>query len=157
MLSVMKMISEKQMHILRNLYEQAKSLKVYTIEKTQEELAKELNITRQALSMHLKILKEKNLIRTGRGFIDLTDKALRIIGKAGEEAFVLIKVKPRHRESVFEMIKKMNVDRVYRVTGENDIIAVLEAKNLKDFLREVSKLDGIEKTSTYTVIEMFQR
>ncbi len=151
------MISEKQMQMLRRLYEQARSLKVYTVEKTQEELAKELNITRQALSIHLKILKEKNLIRTGRGFIDLTDKALRIIGKSGEEAFVLIKVKPKNREAVFEKIKNMKIDRVYRVTGEDDIITVLEIKNLKDFLREVSKLDGVERTSTYTVIEMFQR
>ncbi len=151
------MISEKQIRILRSLYEQSRSLKVYTVEKTQEELAKELKITRQALSVHLKVLKEKNLIRTGRGFIDITDKALRIIGKAGEEAFVLIKVKPKNREFVFEKIKKMKIDRAYRVTGESDIIVVLEAKNLKDFLREVSKLRGVEKTSTYTVIEMFQR
>ena len=151
------MISEKQIRILKNLYEQSRSLKVYTVEKTQEELAKELKITRQALSVHLKVLKEKNLIRTGRGFIDITDKALRIIGKAGEEAFVLIKVKPKNREFVFEKIKKMKIDRAYRVTGESDIIVVLEAKNLKDFLREVSKLRGVEKTSTYTVIEMFQR
>ncbi len=66
----------RQLKLLRKLYEEGKTIEVHTVEKTQDELSKELGITRQALSNHLKVLKELGYIRTGRGFIDLTEKAL---------------------------------------------------------------------------------
>lgn len=150
------MLTEKQLGVLRRLYEHSRSIKVHTTLKTQERIASDLGITRQGLSTHLKILREKGLIRTGRGFIDLTDKALKEIGKMGDEAFVIIKVKPKFREKVFEDIRRLDVERVYRITGDIDIIAVIDIEALNPFLKSVSKIEGVEGTSSHVVVEMYQ-
>jgi DNA-binding Lrp family transcriptional regulator len=150
------MTSEKQLQVLRKLYESARSLKVHSTQKTQAELAAELGISRQALSAHLRELRERGLIRTGRGFIDLTDKALAEIGKFGEEAFVLLRVKPRYRDEAYRKLRSLPAERVYRVAGEYDVIAVVAALKLREFLDGASKLKGVEETSSHVVIEMYQ-
>ncbi len=150
------MVTEKQLSILRRLYRHSRSLKVYSTTLKQETLAKELGISRQALSSHLRELREQGYLRTGRGFIDITDKALAEIGKAGDEAFVLIRVKPSARKKVFNKIKNLSHERIYRVTGNYDIIAVVDVEQLKEFLDGVERLEGIEVTSSHVVIEMHQ-
>ncbi len=149
-------MSEKQLQVLRKLYEGARSLKVHSTHRTQAELAAELGISRQALSAHLRELREQGLIRTGRGFIDLTDKALAEIGKFGEEAFVLLKVKPAYREATYRRLRSLPAERVYRVAGEYDVIAVVPASRLREFLDAASKLKGVEATASHVVIEMYQ-
>ncbi|NOZ59615.1 MAG: Lrp/AsnC family transcriptional regulator [Euryarchaeota archaeon] len=150
------MVSEKQLQVLRKLYEGARSLKVHSTQKTQAELAAELGISRQALSAHLRELRERGLIRTGRGFIDLTDRALAEIGKFGEEAFVLLKVKPAYRDETYARLRALPAERVYRVAGEYDVIAVVPVAKLREFLDEVAKLEGVEATASHVVIEMYQ-
>ncbi|GBE54124.1 MAG TPA: Lrp/AsnC family transcriptional regulator [Euryarchaeota archaeon] len=150
------MVTQKQVSILRRLYRHARSLKVYSTTLKQEALARELGISRQALSSHLRELREQGYLRTGRGFIDITDKALVEIGKAGDEAFVLIRVKPSSRKKIFEEIRKLNSERIYRVTGNLDIIAVVDVEKLKEFLNGVERQEGIEVISSHVVIEMHQ-
>ncbi len=150
------MTTEKQLRVLRKLYESSKSLKVHSALKTQEELAKELGISRQALSMHLRQLREQGLIRTGRGFIDLTDRALAEIGRLGEEAFVLVRVEPKHRGDVYRKLCTSPVERVYRVAGEYDIIAVLRAEKLGEVLNLLGEAEGVTETASHVVIEMHQ-
>ncbi len=150
------MTTERQLRVLRKLYECSKSLKVHSVQKTQEELAKELGISRQALSMHLKQLREQGLIRTGRGFIDLTDRALAELGRPGEEAFVLVKVEPRHRSGVYRRLCASPVERVYRVAGEYDIIAVMRAEKLAEVLNMLGEAEGVVRTASHVVIEMHQ-
>jgi DNA-binding Lrp family transcriptional regulator len=152
----MAMLTEKQLGILRTLYEGSRSIKVHTTRRRQEDLAEELGITRQALSSHLKALKEAGLIRTGRGFLDLTDRGLKEIGKMGEEAFVLLKAEPNRREEVFEALKKLPHERLYRVTGDIDIMAVVDVEALNEFLKGASRIRGITSTSSHVVIEMHQ-
>jgi DNA-binding Lrp family transcriptional regulator len=96
------------------------------------------------------------MLRTGRGFLDLTDKALKEIGKAGEEAFVMVTVEPNRREEVTEKVKSLGFERLYRVTGEVDLVAVVDVESLKEFLRDVSSIPGVTGTSSHVVIEMFQ-
>lgn len=150
------MLTEKQLHILRRLYNDSKSLKVHTTQKKQDELAFDLGISRQALSTHLKTLKDSGHIRTGRGFMDITDRALKEIGKMGDEAFVMIKINPSHRETVFLGLKKSLAERIYRTAGEYDIVAVVDMENLNDFLKEAASQEGLEETSSHVVIEMHQ-
>ncbi len=142
--------------MLRKLYESARSLKVHSTQKTQSQLAAELGISRQALSLHLRELREHGLIRTGRGFIDLTDKALAEIGRFGEEAFVLLRVKPRYRDEAYCRLRSLPAERVYRVAGEYDVIAVVPAARLREFLDGASRLRGVEATASHVVIEMYQ-
>ncbi|RLF23995.1 MAG: AsnC family transcriptional regulator [Thermoprotei archaeon] len=151
-----KQFTERQLRVLRMLYDRSKSMRVYTVEKSQSELAKELGITRQALSLHLRRLREEGLIRTGRGFIDLTEKALKVLGVQTQEAFVLIKVEPKLRDEAYRKIKGLPVSKLYRVTGEIDVIAVVDQAHLDEFLRKVSKIEGVERTSTHIVVQVLK-
>lgn len=150
------MLTEKQLGILRRLYDESRSIKVHTTRGNQDELARELGISRQALSTHLKTLKDKGMLRTGRGFLDLTDRALKEIGKTSEEAFVMVKVEPNRREEVTEKVKTLGFERLYRVTGDMDLVAVVDVESLKDFLDQVAGIPGVINTSSHVVIEMFQ-
>jgi DNA-binding Lrp family transcriptional regulator len=146
-------LTEKQYSLLLKLYENSVETTIRSVNKSQSELANELGITRQALSVHLRKLKEKNLVRTGRGFIDLTEKALNIIEEKANESFVIIKVQPQKRNQVYEQISKIScLKRAYRVTGEIDLITVVNQSSLDEFLKEISKIDGITFTSAHVVI-----
>ncbi len=150
-------LTDRQFEILKKLYESGKPVRVYSIHKTQKKLADELGITRQALSNHLRRLRELGFVRTGRGFIDLTEKALATLGEEGADAFVFIKVSPQYRDEAYEAIKKIGVSNLYRVTGEIDLIAMLSRTRLDDFLREVSKIKGVTETSAHIVLEELSR
>ncbi|MEM2177211.1 MAG: Lrp/AsnC family transcriptional regulator [Candidatus Methanomethylicaceae archaeon] len=145
-------ITDRRMQILKMLFNISEENKVFTIKKTQTELAKELNISRQALNIHLRKLKEEGLIRTGRGFIDITNKALKVIGMEGSETFVFLKVVPKKREEVYNKVKELPCTKLYRVTGEIDLIAIVPQIYLNKFLESVASIDGIEKTSSHVVI-----
>ncbi len=87
-----RQLTERQLQVLQYLLKKAVPLKVYTVYADQDELARELGMTRQALSVHLKKLKDFGLIRTGREFVDVTDKALKVLRMSSNEAIILVKV-----------------------------------------------------------------
>lgn len=146
-------ITQRQREILYRLYLMSRALKVYTVDKSQSDLARELGITRQALNMHLHRLREEELVRTGRGFVELTSKALEVLGVERANSFVFVKIEPRLRESVYAKILEMPVEQVYRVTGEVDLILVLEQGALAGVLKELSRMEGVTHTSSHIVIE----
>ena len=141
------------MRLLKFLFQKSQPMQIFTIRETQSELARELGITRQALNIHLRKLREEGLIRTGRGFIDLTEKALELLGVKTADVFVLIKVEPKARALAYAKIKNLPVEKVYRVTGEVDVIAVVNQSKLDEFLKKVSKIEGIRETTTHVVVE----
>lgn len=149
-------ITRRQQEILYKLYLMSQAMKVYTVNKPQTLLAKELGITRQALSMHLHRLREEGLIRTGRGFVELTSKALELLGVKREDSFVFVRVEPRLREQVYANVLKMPVKQVYRVTGDVDLILVLEQSTLAEVLRDLSRMAGVTYTSSHIVIEVIK-
>jgi DNA-binding Lrp family transcriptional regulator len=145
-------LTERQLEILRKLYQASVPVSYQTVVRTQAELAKELNITRQALSNHLRKLRSLRLIRTGRGFIDLSPDCLRLLGKSTDEALVFLKVQPKYRVEVHEKVKQLNPLQVQRVTGSVDIVVVVSGSNLAEFLANVAEIVGVETTSTHTVL-----
>ncbi len=148
------MLTERQRFLLMKLYESSKSMNVYTVTKSQSELARELGITRQALSIHLRKFKEEGLIRTGRGFIDLTEKALKALQIRSADAFVFIKVQPQLRNEAYRKISKLQaINKLFRVTGDIDLIAIVDQSTLDKFLKDVSKVEGVVLTSAHIVIE----
>ena len=149
-------LTDRQLQILKMLFKISDSATVFTVKKTQTELAKELNLTRQALNIHLRRLREEGLIRTGRGFIDLTRKALQIIGAGTSEAFVFLRVTPSRREQVYEMVKSLPSLRVFRVTGEIDLVAMVPQSQLDSFLERVSSIEGVEFTSSHVIISVLK-
>ncbi|MEM4721578.1 MAG: Lrp/AsnC family transcriptional regulator [Candidatus Methanomethylicaceae archaeon] len=149
-------LTDRQLQILRMLFKISDSATVFTVKKTQTELAKELNLTRQALNIHLRRLREEGLIRTGRGFIDLTRKALQILGAGTSEAFVFLKVVPSKREQVYELVKSLPSIRLFRVTGEIDLVAMVPQAQLDSFLERVSSIEGVESTSSHVIISVLK-
>jgi len=149
-------LTDRQIQILRMLYKISNSTNVFTVKKTQGELARELNLTRQALNIHLRRLREESLIRTGRGFIDLTEKALQTLGVGTSEAFVFLKIQPSQREHVYEKVRKLPSSKLFRVTGEIDLVAVVPQAQLDSFLESVSGIDGVISTSSHVVISIIK-
>ncbi len=147
-------LTSRQLKLLKKLYEEGRPLEVHTVEKTQDELANELGITRQALSNHLKTLKELGYIRTGRGFIDLTEKALELLGEKKGDVFIFVRIEPTKRKQVYENIRRLKIKRIYRVTGDIDLIIEADKSRLDEILEEIASLDGVKETITHVVLEI---
>ncbi|WP_054857486.1 Lrp/AsnC ligand binding domain-containing protein [Vulcanisaeta sp. JCM 16159] len=148
-----RQLTERQLQVLQYLLKKAVPLKVYTVYADQDELARELGMTRQALSVHLKKLKDFGLIRTGREFVDVTDKALRVLRMSSNEAIILVKVQPRYRTIIYEKIKELPIEKAYRVSGDYDLILITREVNVNDILRVLSMMEGIEDTKTFISLE----
>jgi len=135
------------------LYEKGKSTNTYTLHVKQEELAKQLSISRQALNVHLRKLRNLNYIRTGRGFIDVTEKGLNVLGISSTPAFVFLKVSPLKRMLAYEKVKELTVQRAFRVAGDVDALLIVDRENLDEVLKRLSAIDGIQDTKSYVTIE----
>jgi len=138
---------------LRTLYAKGKSTSTYTLRLKQDELSAQLGISRQALNVHLRKLKNRGYIRTGRGFIDVTEKGLNALGVSTTPAFILIKVSPIKRIQVYDKIKEITVTRAFRIAGEVDALIIIERENLDEILKKLYAIDGIQDTRSYVTIE----
>jgi DNA-binding Lrp family transcriptional regulator len=144
------------MQLLRLLYERGKSTSTYTLHLKQDELAKQLDISRQALNVHLRKLRDLNYIRTGRGFIDVTDNGLAALGISSTPAFIFIKVSPLKRSYAYERIKELVVQRAFRIAGDVDALVIVEREKLDEVLKRLSSIDGIQDTKSYIAIEIIR-
>lgn len=149
----METITRRSMQLLRMLYENGKSTSTYTLHLKQDELARQLDISRQALNVHLRKLRDLNYIRTGRGFIDVTDKGLSALGMSSTPAFIFIKVSPLKRSYAYEKIRELTVQRAFRITGDVDALVIVEREKLDEVLKRLSSIDGIQDTKSYIAIE----
>ena len=146
-------ITRRQLDILRQLHEKGHPSEVRSVKVSQHELAGDLKITRQALSNHLRKLRDAGLVRTGRRFIDITSDGIRVLGEEQGDAFVFIKVAPQLRRSSYDNIRKTGVARIFRVTGEIDLIAMVRRADLESFLHKIAKIEGVKETSSHVVLE----
>jgi DNA-binding Lrp family transcriptional regulator len=135
------------------LYERGEFTSTYTLRLKQDELAKQLGISRQALNVHLRKLRDLRCIRTGRGFIDVTDQGLSALGMSSTPAFILIKVSPLKRSYVYEKVKELTVQRAFRIAGDVDALAVVDRGKLDEVLKKLSSVDGVQDTKSYVTIE----
>jgi DNA-binding Lrp family transcriptional regulator len=135
------------------LYEKGKYSSTYTLQVKQDELSGQLGISRQALNVHLRKLKNRGYIRTGRGFIEVTEKGLGALGISTTPAFILIKVSPVKRIQVYDKIRELAVSRAFRIAGEVDALIIVERENLDEFLKKLYAIDGIQDTRSYVTIE----
>jgi len=135
------------------LYKKGKYTSTYTLQVKQDELSEQLGISRQALNVHLRKLKNTGYIRTGRGFIDVTEKGLNALGISTTPAFILLKVSPVKRIPVYEKIRELSVTRAFRIAGEVDALIIVERENLDEMLKKLYGIEGIEDTRSYVTIE----
>jgi len=146
-------LTKRSVQLLRKLYEKGTSTTTYTLRVKQDELSAQLGISRQALNVHLRKLKDRGYIRTGRGFIDVTDKGLNALGVSTTPAFILIKVSPVKRIQVYEKIKEITVSKAFRIAGEVDALVIADRENLDAILKKLYAIDGIQDTRSYVTIE----
>ena len=146
-------LTKRSVQLLRTLYEKGKSTTTYTLRVKQDELSKELGVSRQALNVHLRKLKNRGYIRTGRGFVDVTEKGVSALGVSTTPAFILIKVSPVKRIQVYEKIKEIPVSKVFRIAGEVDALITVERENLDKILKQLYEIDGVQDTRSYVTIE----
>jgi DNA-binding Lrp family transcriptional regulator len=145
--------SGRPLRLLHMLYEKGKPTMTYTLTMKQSDLAKQLGISRQALNVHLRKLRDQGHIRTGRGFIDVSEKGLAVLGISVNPAFVFIKVSPHRRLDAYGQVLQSPVQRVFRVTGDMDAIIQVEREKLNDVLKMVASIDGIQETKSYITIQ----
>jgi DNA-binding Lrp family transcriptional regulator len=138
------------------LYDKGSSTSTYTLRLKQDELSEQLGISRQALNVHLRKLKSREYIRTGRGFIDVTEKGLNALGVSTTPAFILIKVSPIKRIQVYDKIRELAVSRAFRIAGEVDALIIVERENLDEILKKLYAIDGIQYTRSYVTIEIIK-
>jgi DNA-binding Lrp family transcriptional regulator len=135
------------------LFDKGKSTSTYTLHLKQDELASKLGISRQALNVHLRKLRDLNYIRTGRGFIDVTERGLTALGISSTPAFILVKVSPLKRSHAYDKIKELAVQRAFRIAGDVDALVLVEREKLDEALKKLSSIDGIQDTKSYIAIE----
>ncbi|MCL2691419.1 MAG: Lrp/AsnC family transcriptional regulator [Candidatus Bathyarchaeota archaeon] len=152
----MEPLTKRSMQLLKTLHEKGKSTNTYTLRVKQDELSNQLGISRQALNVHLRKLKVCGYIKTGRGFIDVTDKGLDALGVSSTPAFVLLKISPIKRIHVYEQIHKLAISKAFRIAGEIDALIMVEHENLDDVLKKLYQIDGIEDTLSYVTIEVIK-
>jgi len=143
----------RPLRLLHMLYSKGKPTTTYTLMVKQSELAKQLNISRQALNVHLRKLRDQGHIRTGRGFIDVTEKGLAVLGISTNPAFVFIKVSPLKRSRVYEQIVQFPLQRIFRVTGDMDAILQVGSEKLDEALKQLASVEGIQDTKSYVTIQ----
>ena len=146
-------LTKRSMRLLRLLHEKSKSATVYTIPVKQDELAKELGISRQALNVHLRKLRNEGYIRTGRGFIDITERGLNALGISANPVFIFVKISPTNRSEAYRKIKETQVRRIFRVAGDMDIVIVTESEKLNETLQKLATIKGVQETKSYITIE----
>ena len=143
----------RPLRLLHMLYSKGKPTTTYSIKVKQSELAKQLGISRQALNVHLRKLRDCEYIRTGRGFIDVTEKGLNFIGVSANPAFVFIKVSPLKRGDAYQKLLEFPIQRVFRVTGDMDAILLVEREKLDEALKKLAGIEGIQDTKSYVTIQ----
>ena len=146
-------LPKRPLRLLRMLYAQGSPATTYTLHLKQSELAKQLEISRQALNVHLRKLRDEGYIRTGRGFIDVTEKGLGVLGVSPNPAFVFIKVSPLKREEAYREIVKLPVQRIFRVAGDMDAILIVEREKLDEALQKLASVEGVQDTKSYVAIK----
>jgi len=149
-------LTKRSTQLLKMLHEKGRPTSTYSLHVKQDDLAKQLSISRQALNVHLRKLRDMGCIRTGRGFIDVTEKGLNALGISSTPAFILIKASPTKRMQVYEKIKELTVQRAFRITGDVDALVIAEREKLDDVLKKLYSVDGIQDTRSYVTIEVLK-
>jgi DNA-binding Lrp family transcriptional regulator len=146
-------LTKRSIQLLKLLYEKGKLTSIYSTHIRQSALAKELGISRQALNLHLKKLRNLNYIRTGRGFIDVTEKGLNALGFSSTPSFILVKVSPHKRSEVYKKISEITLQRAFRVAGDVDAVLIVDRDKLNEVLRRLAEIEGVKDTRSYIAIE----
>src|SRR5208283_1849693 len=136
----------KSLQILKLLLQKGDKKTVYSVPVGQVELAEKLQITRQALGLHFKKLREFGLIQVGRGFVDVTEEGLEALGYRREPVIVNVKILPQKMSEAVQKISELPATEIFRVAGDVDIVLIVEQDRLDPILEAISHIDGVAET-----------
>jgi len=126
---------------------------VFCFKSNQVELAQRLRISRQALAIHLKRLRELGLVQVGRGFINVTTEGLAAVGYNSNPVIVIVRIAPKNRMAALAKVKSLSSIEVFRVTGDYDVVFIVEQDSLDRTLTELSQIEGVLETKSLVTIE----
>ena len=149
-------LSGRPLRLLRMLLDKSRPVTFYTLHIKQSELARQLQISRQALNVHLRKLRDMGYIRTGRGFIDITEEGLSLLGISTNPAFVFLKVSPLKRTDAYRKMAEMPVQRIFRVAGDMDVVVTVQRDRLDEALQRLGAIDGVQDTRSYITIQVLK-
>jgi DNA-binding Lrp family transcriptional regulator len=144
--------TSKALQILELLLQSGHRKIVYNVSIGQVELASELQITRQALSLHFKKLRESGLIQVGRGFINVTEEGLKAVGYRTEPVILNVRILPQKRSDAIQKIDELPATEIFRVTGDADVVLIVEQDRLDRILEALSHIDGVVETKSLVSI-----
>jgi DNA-binding Lrp family transcriptional regulator len=112
------------------------------------EIGAKVGLSEGAVRKRIKTLSDEGVIRKFTVKIGIAE---------GAQAITLLTVNPAHPTQ--EMSKKIqaipNVETIYEVTGEYDIVAVISGMNVTEVnecIEKIRRVEGIVKTNTMIVL-----
>lgn len=136
----------KSLQILRLLSGSGHRRIVYNVSVGQTDLARKLNMTRQALNLHFKKLKESGFVQIGRGFVNVTEDGLKAAGYRKDPVIVTVSILPQRRSEAIERINRLPAIEIFRVTGDADVVLIVEQDRLDHVLELLSEIEGVIET-----------
>ena len=112
------------------------------------EIGSQVNLSEGAIRKRIKTLSEEGVIRKFTVKVGVTE---------GAEAITLLATNPAFpTQEVSKRIQAIpNVETIYEVTGEYDIIAVIGGMNVAEVnecIEKIRRVEGIMKTNTMIVL-----
>jgi DNA-binding MarR family transcriptional regulator len=147
-------LTKKSMKVLRLICETGNPSTVLASNINQQDLARKLHITRQALSVHIARLSEAGLIQVGRGFINVTENGLKATGYHNNPVILTVRVAPRHQLQAYEKIKRIHASEIFRVSGDADFALILERSELDKVVQDIYAIEGVVDTKSLIATEV---
>lgn len=138
------------------LLEKGNQRVVCTFNSSQGDLARKLNITRQALSVHFRRLRGLGLIQVGRGFINVTQDGIKVMGHNTNPVVLMVRVHPQNRLEAFGRVRELPVTSILRVTGDWDLVLMTGQENLDQISAALSRIEGVQETRALVTIEVMK-
>jgi len=146
-------LTGRSFEVLKLLLKNGKRETVYSFHTRQSDLARKLQLTRQALSIHLKRLRESGFVQVGRGFVNITEDGLKAIGYHSSPVIIIVRVSPQRRLEAIGRMKSLSAVEIFRVTGDVDVVLIAEQGRLDNVLETLSKIDGVIEIKSLVSIE----
>ena len=150
-------LTKKSVKVLRLICESGNPTTILASSINQQDLARKLHITRQALSVHISRLAEAGFIQVGRGFINVTENGLRATGYRNNPVILIVRVAPRYQLDAYERIKRIHASEIFRVSGDADFALILEQNDLDKVLQDIYAIEGVLETKSLVATEVVRQ
>jgi DNA-binding MarR family transcriptional regulator len=150
-------LTKKSMNVLRLICESGNPTTILASNINQQDLARKLHVSRQALSVHISRLSEAGFVQVGRGFINVTENGLKATGYRNNPVILIVHVAPRHQLEAYEKIKRIHATDIFRVSGDADFALILGQNDLDKVLKDLYAIEGVLETKSLIATEVVRQ